>query len=327
MKFLTTYLVASELETIIKEAKKELTLVTPYLNIPNILFQRLQSAAARGVMITIIYGKSELRNNEENRIKTLPGLELYFFKNLHAKCYFSERAMIISSMNLYDYSEKNNREMGILINRGNKIYKDATEETLDIKALSELNYRSENLEQPLVVEAIAQPLKTTILESRSFEKEAAFHPEISGLSLDSDLTELEVVKTYSQGNFISFYAYQKNGQYHNCGYKFGENGFMVATIYYENGSIKTTDTIDFFGKFSMYDLLLSVINIIGQIYKIPTHTLEWRSDVRAITGNKFYLLKNYLNKELKISIDRENHTDLSELVNNAKQLLRGYKSW
>jgi hypothetical protein len=136
-----------------------------------------------------------------------------------------------------------------------------------------------------------------------------------------------LLKPIPKETSLVFMLIKKNGQYHNCGYKFGENGFMVATIYYENGSIKTTDTIDFFGKFSMYDLLLSVINIIGQIYKIPTHTLEWRSDVRAITGNKFYLLKNYLNKELKISIDRENHTDLSELVNNAKQLLRGYKSW
>ncbi len=141
MKFLTTYQVASELETIIKEAKKELTLVTPYLNIPHIIYERLRSATKRGVKLTIIYGKSELNWDEEERIKELDTLQLYFFKELHAKCYFNERSLILTSMNLYDYSTRNNREMGILVNK-NKVYKDAVAEVEDIKSFSELEFSS-----------------------------------------------------------------------------------------------------------------------------------------------------------------------------------------
>ena len=38
-----------------------------------------------------------------------------FVQNLHAKCYISESAAIITSMNLYEFSQQNNDEMGILV--------------------------------------------------------------------------------------------------------------------------------------------------------------------------------------------------------------------
>jgi hypothetical protein len=54
---------------------------------------------------------------------------MYFSKNLHAKCYLNEKKMIISSMNLYEFSQQNNKEMGILIERANEadsqVYEDA----------------------------------------------------------------------------------------------------------------------------------------------------------------------------------------------------------
>ncbi len=34
-------------------------------------------------------------------------------QNLHAKCYLNEKAAIITSMNLYDFSQVNNNEMGV----------------------------------------------------------------------------------------------------------------------------------------------------------------------------------------------------------------------
>ena len=41
-------------------------------------------------------------------------VHLYFSKNLHAKCYLNEKKMIITSMNLYEFSQVNNREMAFL---------------------------------------------------------------------------------------------------------------------------------------------------------------------------------------------------------------------
>jgi len=63
-------------------------------------------------------------------LEGLSYLRLYFSKNLHAKCYLNEDKMIISSMNLYEFSQQNNREMGILIDTANEpdkqVYEDAT---------------------------------------------------------------------------------------------------------------------------------------------------------------------------------------------------------
>ena len=49
--------------------------------------------------------------------KELKHLGLYFCENLHAKCYFNENLMVITSMNLHEFSQTNNREMGVLIKR------------------------------------------------------------------------------------------------------------------------------------------------------------------------------------------------------------------
>lgn len=114
-EFLTTSGTSHELENIIIDSKKKLTLVSPYLQLSKTFHQRLKDASNRGVKIVIIYGKDELKPNERNSLAELRNVELYYFENLHAKCYFNEDRMIITSMNMYEFSEKNNREMGVLI--------------------------------------------------------------------------------------------------------------------------------------------------------------------------------------------------------------------
>ena len=43
-------------------------------------------------------------------------IDVYFNEKLHAKCYMNEDTAIITSMNLYEASEKN-RELGVLIQK------------------------------------------------------------------------------------------------------------------------------------------------------------------------------------------------------------------
>jgi len=116
-EFLTTSGISSNLEKIVAGAQKRLVLISPYLQFPQILFERLQQADKRGVQIVFIYGKEELKGEQQSKLRQLQNLSLHFYENLHAKCYFNEADMIITSMNLLDYSEKNNREMGILIHK------------------------------------------------------------------------------------------------------------------------------------------------------------------------------------------------------------------
>lgn len=116
-EFLTTSGVAHHLENIIIESKNKLFLVSPYLKLSKTFLERLHDASNNGVTIKIIYGKDKLNPSEMISLSTIKNLELYFSQNLHAKCYFNESKMLITSMNLYEFSEKNNREMGILITR------------------------------------------------------------------------------------------------------------------------------------------------------------------------------------------------------------------
>jgi phosphatidylserine/phosphatidylglycerophosphate/cardiolipin synthase-like enzyme len=137
--FLTTQGTSYYIEQVILEAKKDLYLVTPFLQLSKTFFERLKDASKRGVLIRIVYGKDELKPNERNSIAEIDKLELFFFENLHAKCYFNEKEMVITSMNMYEFSEKTNREMGVYINKekDQTLYEKAFNEAKSIISSSE----------------------------------------------------------------------------------------------------------------------------------------------------------------------------------------------
>jgi phosphatidylserine/phosphatidylglycerophosphate/cardiolipin synthase-like enzyme len=132
--FITTKEISSKIESIIKNAKKKIIIVSPYLQISKNFCERLKDASRRGVNIKIIFGKENLKDNEFDMLSNIDNLELFFYKELHAKCYFNEKDMVITSMNFYEFSEINNREMGIFIERNidSQIFNDAIEETKSI---------------------------------------------------------------------------------------------------------------------------------------------------------------------------------------------------
>lgn len=151
-EFLTTSGTSHYLENIIIDADKKIILVSPYLQISKTLIERLKDASNRHIKIKIIYGKDELKQNERNALEEIRNVEMYFFENLHAKCYFNENKMIITSMNMYEFSERKNREMGILIDAitDKNIYDKASNEVSSILQssqqieLSKPNYLNES---------------------------------------------------------------------------------------------------------------------------------------------------------------------------------------
>jgi len=138
-KFLTTRGASSEIENIINTAKSHLVLISPFLRIPESLFQSLKDADRRKVRITLVYGKKELHPDEKSQLKQLDNVSLYFLDNLHAKCFFNEGNMVITSMNLYDFSEHKNREMGVLISKEDdeQVFSEAAKEADRIVHLSQ----------------------------------------------------------------------------------------------------------------------------------------------------------------------------------------------
>jgi hypothetical protein len=117
---MATYLTSKEtqaaLEKIIMTAEKQLILVSPFITLTNQLFSRIKAAAEKGVRIKMIYRKDKVKQEELDRIKRVKNIELKCIPDLHAKCYFNEKEMIITSLNLLDTSERN-WEMGIKISR------------------------------------------------------------------------------------------------------------------------------------------------------------------------------------------------------------------
>lgn len=140
-KYLRTSSITAELENLIREARKELYIISPYLKLSDNMKELLNDKEREKVDVRIIFGKQELAPTEMSYLEKLKYVRLYFSRNLHAKCYLNENKMIIASMNLYEFSQQHNREMGILIDTANEndnvVYEDASNDIESIMHNSE----------------------------------------------------------------------------------------------------------------------------------------------------------------------------------------------
>ncbi|CRP03302.1 hypothetical protein PAERUG_P1_London_28_IMP_1_04_05_02819 [Pseudomonas aeruginosa] len=129
----------SGLEELIKNAKERLILISPFLKINDRIRELLEDKNRMKIDVRIVYGKSELHPQEINWLKSLTFVRTSFCKNLHAKCYLNEEVAIITSLNLYDFSQVNNNEMGILLTReaDSECYRDAYDEAQRIVRVSD----------------------------------------------------------------------------------------------------------------------------------------------------------------------------------------------
>lgn len=116
-KFLNTDLLNEWIPRLIEETERELVIIVPYVKTSERIYKYLKDADSRGVETTLIYRENQLNEKEKHKLKELHNLNLMHHPNVHAKCYYNERYLIIGSMNLYEYSELNNREMGVLLHR------------------------------------------------------------------------------------------------------------------------------------------------------------------------------------------------------------------
>jgi hypothetical protein len=114
-KFLTTRGCSARLEEIINNARNRVVLISPFVKISDSLFSCLREANNKGVKIVLVYGKKELESDVKEQLSQLKSISVRFVENVHAKCYHNDSEMVITSMNLYDFSEINNEEMGVLL--------------------------------------------------------------------------------------------------------------------------------------------------------------------------------------------------------------------
>ncbi len=138
-KFLNTSATNYFLEELIKTAQERLILISPFLKLNDRIKELLEDKNRLKIDVRIIYGKNELQNDEINWLRELTFIRTSFCKNLHAKCYLNEESCIISSLNLYEFSQVNNNEMGVSVSRteDSDLYKEAYEEAQRIIRISD----------------------------------------------------------------------------------------------------------------------------------------------------------------------------------------------
>lgn len=105
--------IGAKISTLIAEARKTFTIVSPYIKISDWkkMMVNLERAVDRGVVINVFF--RDVKDEDLNVFRNL-GIQLYHLPGLHTKLYFNEDECIVTSMNLYEYSDLNTLEIGIL---------------------------------------------------------------------------------------------------------------------------------------------------------------------------------------------------------------------
>ena len=116
--FLNTAQAYGEIENIIVKCENRLVLISPYIQMPKKLLNMLSDVGEkRGVNITLVCRRKRLKSPELKILKRIKRLEILDLPNVHAKCFYNEDSMVITSLNLLEYSIQKSREMGLLLNK------------------------------------------------------------------------------------------------------------------------------------------------------------------------------------------------------------------
>ena len=138
-KFLNTTGVSYHLEELIKTTKDRLILISPYLQFHKRVKDHLENLNIQKRDIRIIYRENKLQVEESNWLESQIGIRTSLCNSLHAKCYLNENEAIVTSMNLYSFSQQNNDEMGIHVTKekDEDLYNDIYDEVQRLLTISE----------------------------------------------------------------------------------------------------------------------------------------------------------------------------------------------
>jgi hypothetical protein len=119
-KFLTGNELNAELERLFEKAEEQLILISPYIKLHDRFASTLKTKLKNHKLeIILVFGKNEedmsrsMKQEDFNFFKEFPNIQIRYEKRLHAKYYANENSAILTSMNLYSYSQDNNIEAGV----------------------------------------------------------------------------------------------------------------------------------------------------------------------------------------------------------------------
>lgn len=119
-KFITGKDLEEAVYSIIWEAERTLLIVSPFIKLDD-YFKKLFDKHGNNpkIHLIVVFGKNEgsvnksLSKADFDYFKKFLYISIIYVPNLHAKYYGNEQKGVITSINLYDYSFKNNIEFGV----------------------------------------------------------------------------------------------------------------------------------------------------------------------------------------------------------------------
>lgn len=119
-KFITGPALEKEISDIIWDAEETLLIVSPFIKLDK-YFKKLFEKHTNNprIHLIIVFGKNEgavsksLSKEDFDFFKKFMNISIVYISNLHAKYYGNEKKGVITSINLHDYSFKNNIEFGV----------------------------------------------------------------------------------------------------------------------------------------------------------------------------------------------------------------------
>ncbi|WP_291099362.1 MULTISPECIES: phospholipase D-like domain-containing protein [unclassified Flavobacterium] len=260
-KFLNTKGLINWIPKIINETERALVIITPFMQLSDNIYNCLFNANKRGVETIIIYRENKLSDKDKTKLLALDNLNLMHHPNVHSKCYYNENYLLIASMNLYEYSEKNNREMGVLLHK------------IDIDEDNETEtWRKRNDDEQIFQEALEEILEI---------KNGAELERMSRETIEEGF-EMEILKTKKEKaedrlkQFNKVFIHKKFVFDTNC--KLGDENSFICKSYIDKVDIKVTNRFEF-----CFNIDENKLNPSFQYYKNQKKELEFKFE-----GFKFY---------------------------------------
>jgi hypothetical protein len=126
-EFLFDNQLISEVESLIKNSKNELLLISPFIDLDRRIMDALnEKIKIPKFKLRVLFGKNEkniyksVKKDSIDFLKTFPNVEIRYEERLHAKFYLNDTHFMLTSLNLYDYSLAKNIETGILVHHTSK---------------------------------------------------------------------------------------------------------------------------------------------------------------------------------------------------------------
>jgi len=123
-QFITGNALNHVLERMFEEAEQDLILISPYIKLHERYASVLKAQMDNDKLaIVLVFGKNEddpsrsMGWSDLEFFMQFPNIEIRYEPRLHAKYYANDRAGIITSMNLYRYSQDHNIEAGVKMER------------------------------------------------------------------------------------------------------------------------------------------------------------------------------------------------------------------